>query len=118
MNELTSIFKLLSDDTRLRMILLLFQQELCVCQISGILEVPQPRVSKNLAKLRDMGLVTDQRHEKFVYYSLKQEHTLLHRLLKDLLETAPVSPQIIEDSSRLADKEKFLTQCYSLSQLD
>lgn len=118
MNELTSIFKLLSDDTRLRMILLLFQQELCVCQISGILDVPQPRVSKNLAKLRDMGLVTDQRQEKFVYYALKQEDTLLHRLLKDLLETAPVNPQILADASRLASKEKYLTQCYSLNQLE
>ena len=53
MNQLTSIFKLLSDETRLRMMVLLFQQDLCVCEISGILEVPQSRVSKNLSKLRD-----------------------------------------------------------------
>ena len=67
MNQLTNIFKLLSDETRLRMMVLLYQEELCVCELSGVLEVPQPRVSKNLSKLRDMNLVADNRKEKFVF---------------------------------------------------
>lgn len=111
MNQLTNIFKLLSDDTRLRMILLLYQQDLCVCEISGILSVPQPRVSKNLSKLRDLNLVTDDRREKFVFYTLKKDNLLLTQTLQQIIEQIDQYPQIQTDSDRLIDKEKFLNQC-------
>ena len=48
MNRLTNIFKLMSDETRLRIIMLLNRETLCVCEISGILNIPQPRISQNL----------------------------------------------------------------------
>ena len=81
MNQLTNIFKILSDETRLRILLLLYNEELCVCELSGILNVPQPKISKNLSKLRDMNLVTDIRKEKFVFYSLKTENKILLKLI-------------------------------------
>ena len=49
MQTLTSIYKLLSDETRLRLLILLYQEPLCVCELVGILNVPQPRISKNLS---------------------------------------------------------------------
>jgi Predicted transcriptional regulators len=64
MNKLINIFKILSDETRLRIIILLAQEELCVCQISGVLNVSQPKVSKSLSRLRDLNLVIDERKEK------------------------------------------------------
>ena len=72
MNNLTNIFKLLSDESRLRIIMMLFHQDLCVCQLTGILNISQPTVSKNLSKLRDLSLVIDTRKEKFVFYSLSK----------------------------------------------
>ncbi|MEK8210352.1 metalloregulator ArsR/SmtB family transcription factor [Paenibacillus sp. FSL L8-0696] len=111
MNQLTNIFKLLSDDTRLRMIVLLYQQELCVCQLSGILEVPQPRISKNLSKLRDLNIVVDDRKEKFVFYSLKTENKILTHTLENIIDTLNEYPQLVIDQDRLADKEKNLNQC-------
>lgn len=111
MNPLTNIFKLLSDDTRLRMMILLYQQDLCVCQISGILHVPQPRVSKNLAKMRDMNLVADERREKFVYYALKKDNVLLTETLEHILKYGDLYPQVQEDSNRLSHKDKYLNQC-------
>lgn len=111
MNQLTNIFKLLSDESRLRMMVLLYQQDLCVCEISGILEIPQPRVSKNLSKLRDLNLVTDDRKEKFVFYSLKKDNLLLTQTLQQIVEQMDQYPQIKADSDRLNDKEKFLNQC-------
>lgn len=111
MNQLTNIFKLLSDESRLRMMMLLYQQDLCVCEISGILSIPQPRVSKNLSKLRDLNLVSDDRREKFVFYNLKKDNMLLTQTLDHILEHIDQYPQIKADSERLVDKEKFLNQC-------
>ncbi len=110
MNQLTSIFKLLSDETRLRMMVLLFQEKLCVCELSGVLNVPQPRVSKNLSKLKDLGLVEGQRKEKFVFYTLKG-NSLLMENLKNITEKLDHYPQLMEDRSRLALKEDLLNNC-------
>lgn len=110
MNKLTNIFKLLSDETRLRIIMLLLQQDLCVCELSGILDVPQPRVSKNLSKLRDMSLVIDERKEKFVFYSLKMDNLILVQIIQNIAENLSLYPQLILDQNRLADKEKYLNQ--------
>jgi ArsR family transcriptional regulator len=111
MIHITNIFKLLSDDTRLRIILLLFQKDLCVCEISGILNVPQPSVSKSLSKLRDLNLVTDDRREKFVFYSLKKENSFLTNTLQLIINQIDEYPQILEDSNRLENKDAFLNQC-------
>ena len=111
MDQLTQIFKLLSDDTRLRMMLLLFQQDLCVCEISGVLNVPQPRVSKNLSKLRDLNLVSDERKDKFVYYSLKKDHTLLSDILQQIMDQQEDYPQVQMDIKRLQDKDQYSNIC-------
>lgn len=116
MNQMTHVFKLLSDDTRLRMLLLLYQEALCVCQISGILQVPQPRVSKNLAKLRDLDLVVDQRMEKFIFYTLRKENAFLMQTLEQILKQEPVYHQVRADSTRLADREKYINQCCPITE--
>ncbi len=111
MNQLVNIFKLLSDETRLRILVLLYQQDLCVCQLSGILDVSQPKISKGLSKLRDMNLVLDKRKEKFVFYSLKNENSILLNSLKNISDTLDFYPQLVMDQSRLVEKEKYLNQC-------
>ncbi|HML25316.1 MAG TPA: metalloregulator ArsR/SmtB family transcription factor [Methanomethylovorans sp.] len=54
-------FKVLSDETRLRILMLLDRRELCVCEICQILGLPQPKVSRHLAKMRDLDLVRDKK---------------------------------------------------------
>jgi ArsR family transcriptional regulator len=111
MDQLTNVFKILSDETRLRIILLLFQSNLCVGEISGILDVPQPRVSKNLSKLRDLNLVVDERKEKFVFYSLRKDQKYFIQLIQGILENIEDYPQIKTDSERIKDKEQYFNQC-------
>lgn len=111
MDHLVNIFKLLSDETRLRIINLLSQQELCVCQLSGILDVPQPKISKNLSKLRDMNLVVGRRNEKFVFYTLKFDNLILTTTLKNILDNIGDCPQLALDKNRLVDKAIYLNQC-------
>ena len=111
MNRLTNIFKLLADETRLRMLTLLYQEELCVCELSGILDVPQPRISQNLGKLRDMGLVIDVRREKYAYYSLINENRILMDILKNIIADIDSYPKLIADRDGLDDKERYSRNC-------
>lgn len=111
MDPLTNIFKLLSDETRLRMLILLYQEELCVCQLSGVLDIPQPRISQNLSKFRDMSLVSDERKEKYVFYSLKRDNKILMDILKGIINDLQSYPKLLEDRSGLVDKDNYLTQC-------
>ncbi len=69
------IFKVLSDDTRLRVlnVLLAADASLCVCEITDALKLPQYQVSKHLFLLRSVGLVTAERTGTWVYYSLSRE---------------------------------------------
>ena len=111
MNQLINLFKLLSDESRLRIIMMLYHQELCVCQLTGILELSQPTIWKNLSKLRDLNLVKDTRKEKFVFYSLNLDNKVFIKLLDDIAETIELYPQLVLDKSRLSDKDIYLNQC-------
>lgn len=114
MDKLTNAFKVLSDDTRLRILMLLYKQDLCVCQICGILNISQPSVSKNLAKLRDMNIVIDTRKEKFIEYSLVreiQDNIFLLNILSQLHDEIDKYPVLLSDYSRIVDKDHFLNLC-------
>lgn len=62
--------RLLADSTRLRLLLLLEQEEMSVAELAGITQLAQPRVSTHLAKLKEAGLVIDRRQGVFVYYRI------------------------------------------------
>lgn len=67
-------FRALSDPTRLRcLLLLLSEQQVCVCEFVHALGLSQPRVSRHLAQLRDMEIVCDERRGQWVYYRLNPE---------------------------------------------
>ena len=101
MYKLTDLFKVLSDETRLRILVLLYNKELCVCQLQGILEEEsQPKISKHLAKLRDMGFVNDERKEKFIYYYLN-DNKRLKNVLKSIIENSDEYEVIKDDLERL-----------------
>lgn len=108
---LAPLFKLLSDETRLRVLLLLFKEDLCVCELCGILDEPQPKISKILSKFRDMQLVTDHRKDKFVFYSLSPENKELTDLLTYIQTNISLHPDLIKDQERLLTKEIYLTTC-------
>lgn len=111
MTHLVPVFKLLSDETRLRIIVLLSQDSLCVCQLTGVLKLAQPKVSKALAKLRDLNLVNDERREKFVYYSLNESNPMLNHILQHINDSIEHYEQLSEDSKGLADKATYVAQC-------
>jgi ArsR family transcriptional regulator len=80
MNDLVTIFKALSDETRLRIIKLLEQGELCVCDITAALDMVQPKVSFHLSTLKEAGFIKDRKQGKWTHYSLN-EKDLFRRML-------------------------------------
>ncbi|MDY6850140.1 MAG: metalloregulator ArsR/SmtB family transcription factor [Geoalkalibacter sp.] len=96
------IFKALSDETRLRILALLQQGELCVCDLMAVLELPQSTVSRHLANLRHAALVDDRRRGVWMFYSLAPPPSGLHQDLADLLaRRLPESAQAQADRRRL-----------------
>ncbi len=80
MDELTTIFKALSEETRLRIVKLLEKGELCVCDIVAALDMAQPKVSFHLGALKEAGLIADRKQGKWIHYRLN-ETDLLRRML-------------------------------------
>ena len=73
MRDLIKVFKALSDETRIRLLKLLQQRELCVCELMQALDMTQSRVSRNLGILKDAGLLKDRRDGLWVHYSLNEK---------------------------------------------
>ncbi|MDN5331730.1 MAG: ArsR family transcriptional regulator, lead/cadmium/zinc/bismuth-responsive transcriptional [Tepidanaerobacteraceae bacterium] len=75
-NELAELFKVLADETRLKIVYLLSQDELCVCDIAAVLGLTVSNVSHHLRVLRVAHLVKFRREGKQVYYSLDDDHVI------------------------------------------
>ena len=73
MKNLLNILKSLSDETRLRIINLLYEKELCVCDLMEVLQVSQTKASRHLSYLKNAGIVTDRKQAQWVYYSLSPD---------------------------------------------
>jgi ArsR family transcriptional regulator len=95
-------FKLLADSTRLRLLMLVDQEELSVAELAAITQLAQPRVSTHLAKLKEAGLVSDRRDGVFVYYRMagKIADDGLEALWK-MLRVNTSDPLIEQDKSRI-----------------
>lgn len=82
MKRTVKILKALSDPTRLRIIILLLEKDLCVCELFFILGMEQSRISHQLRILRDAELVEDTRDGKWIVYTIPNE---MRKNLKPLL---------------------------------
>ncbi|HHM24036.1 MAG TPA: transcriptional regulator [Bacteroidetes bacterium] len=78
--RMAELFKALADPTRLRIVQALLLEELCVCDISMVVDVSVSAVSHQLRLLRSMHIVRFRKQGKMVYYSLDDEH------ISDLIE--------------------------------
>jgi len=96
------LFRALADSTRLRLLNLIADREICVCYFVEILRISQPKISRHLAYLRRTGMVAARREGKWMHYSLAipSDHaaaTILRETLKHLRE----KPEMKRDVSRL-----------------
>ena len=100
--------KLFSDDTRLRVLMLVARKELCVCQLMGVLGISQPLVSRNLAMLSNAGLIRERKDGKLVFYSLNREMPRPHKKVIGLLQEMTAGDKRFSgDIDSLQDCEAF-----------
>jgi len=72
--HLAATFKALSDPTRVRIVSVLAQTELCVCDLAATLGMTQSAVSHQLSLMREMRVVKSRKEGRMVYYTLDDEH--------------------------------------------
>ncbi|WP_095077187.1 metalloregulator ArsR/SmtB family transcription factor [Pseudomonas sp. Irchel s3h17] len=110
----TIVFKCLADETRIRLMLLIVREdELCVCELTCALNESQPKISRHLAQLRTCGLLKDRRQGQWVYYRL---HPSLPDWVVGILKTTLDANQhwLSPDAKRLeemGDRPQRLAAC-------
>jgi len=106
--QYTNLFKALSDETRLRIVVLLYKRELCVCQIEAALGISQTKASRHLALLRHAGLLKTRRDGLWIYYALEEpRNTVEENLFKNLSEALCIELSSMVD---LANEKPCTTQ--------
>lgn len=101
--QLEQLTKALADQTRLRILLLLSSyDELCVCDLTNVLEIAQPKISRHLAILRETGLLKGRKEGQWVHYSLHPELPDWARaLLNNLHHGGQQETTYLQDAERL-----------------
>lgn len=86
--DLTELFRVFGDSTRIRILYVLFESEMCVCDIAALLGLTQSAISHQLRALKTARLVKSRRDGKTVFYSLADEHvkTIIDQGLEHILE--------------------------------
>ncbi len=72
--DLSELFKIFGDSTRVKILWALYESEMCVCDISALLNMSQSAISHQLRILKQTDLVKSRRAGRVVFYSLKDEH--------------------------------------------
>lgn len=82
--DLTELFRIFGDSTRVRILYVLFESEMCVCDIAQLLGMTQSAISHQLRALKTARLVNSRREGKTVFYSLADSH--VHAIIDQGLE--------------------------------
>ena len=100
-------FRLLGDETRLRILALMAREtELCVCELVAALGLSQPKISRHLAALRDGGVLDSRRDAQWVFYRISESLAgWQERVIEAALEGVAGEPVLVQDQTRL-DKMK------------
>ncbi len=100
----SQFFQLLSDETRLRCLLLMQREgELCVCELTHALGAIQPKISRHLAALRDAGVVGDRRRGQWVFYRIHPDlPEWARQVIRITAAEAGERPPFREDRAALA----------------
>lgn len=86
--EMETFFLALADKTRLRLLNLMRDEEICVCFFTEVLGESQPKISRHLAYLRNAGLVKARREGKWMHYRISEpKNEYVERVLKEVLES-------------------------------
>lgn len=100
--DLNKFFRALADPTRLRLLNLMSEQEVCVCYFTEVIGAPQPKISRHLAYLRRAGIVAARREGKWMHYRLTiPRDSCAASILKRTMDALKSDRQMQRDRERL-----------------
>ena len=100
--SIDALFRALADPTRLRLLNLIGDREICVCYFVEILRISQPKISRHLAYLRRAGIIEARREGKWMHYRLTMpKDPAAASILRETLKHLKQKPEMRKDSSRL-----------------
>lgn len=104
LTELENLFLALADKTRLRLLNLMREEEICVCFFTEVLGESQPKISRHLAYLRNAGLVSARRDGKWMHYKIEiPANPLIANILKETLNSLKSQDDMCEDYENLVN---------------
>lgn len=104
METTIKIFKALSDETRLRIYLLLLQSELCVCELVNILNMEQSRISHSIRILKEAELIDNRREGKWMIYAVNPE-TENNRIIQGLKNELELPEQDLKNIAKCKEEK-------------
>lgn len=108
-----AFFDSLSEETRRRILALLLKEgELCVCELQSALDMPQPKISRHLAVLREADVLVMRREGTWVYYRIHAQLPLwAYRMLEALAQGIAGAPAYVADARRLETMANRPARC-------
>lgn len=114
---LAELFKALGDENRIRILNLVLNNELCVCELELILNISQSNASRHLNKLKSMGIISSSKNAQWVFYAVDEQfiksYPLLHQFL---IEEIIKNTKCISDSQRVAKYKASVYTCVQVGE--
>lgn len=101
MEDLSNIFKVMSDTNRLRIVGLLMNRKMCVCELAFALEVTQPSISRHLRLMKEVGLVSDEKDRFWTNYFIDCKDPKAGMILKCIKGELKNNRTTVADLKRL-----------------
>ncbi|MEL7656514.1 MAG: metalloregulator ArsR/SmtB family transcription factor [Bacillota bacterium] len=117
--EVVKVIKALADETRIRMLNLLYKEPLCVCDLEEILEIAQSNASRHLTKLKSAKLIVGNKQAQWIYYRVDKKILARYPFTEELLcRGLDKSPQCQKDLVRLKRYQNRGGNCEADLKLD
>ncbi|MFP3976113.1 MAG: ArsR/SmtB family transcription factor [Dehalococcoidia bacterium] len=113
MRELTKTFKVLSDESRLRVLNLLLERECCVCEIMQVMDISQSKASRILSALYDANLLKLRRDGRWALYSIDRDgmNEYMNDILSGVARALDGNPVAVQDREKLKRTERVGPHC-------
>lgn len=117
--DIVGVLKALADETRIRILNLLYKETLCVCDIEEVLKISQSNASRHLTKLKNAKLITSEKKAQWVYYRVNEKIIKMYSFVGELLEQElGKNPQYQKDLARLKKYRECGGSCERTVKID
>ena len=104
MKNIVAFSHALADETRWRIVQLIFSEPMCVCELADILDMPQSSVSSHVQVIKKSGMLDSEKCEKWIYYRLSPNHRHLLMTMAEFFESSPAGDTVLKADSERAVK--------------